>query len=229
MTDERLRELYAHAMSTREGCITPDDMLTLVQRQGSEQSRLELLDHVMACAECRREFDLLRAVDVAGREYTHDAVHPRILNHGLNVRRTWWRDHSAALAAAVVLAAFGVGAGIVRGRAIVHGSTSGVMRGSSDTTGETGGIALITPAPDASVTMPVRLVWHPAPTAPRYRVEVLDASGAVVAGTTHTDTVFTVSASALRPGAVYSWWVRAETGGSQSHSALRRFRIPEAR
>lgn len=229
MTDERLRELYAHAMTKREGCITPEDMLALVQREGNEQHRLGLLDHVMMCADCRREFDLLRTLDAAGREEARDASSLSVPSRSLNRRSGWWRDHSAALAAGVVLAAFGVGAGIVRERAIVHGSTSEVMRGSSHTTGETGGIALITPAPDASVTMPVRLVWHPAPTAPRYRVEVLDASGAVVAGTTHTDTVFTVSPSALRPGAVYSWWVRAETGGSESHSALRRFRIPEAR
>lgn len=228
MTDERLRELYAHAMGTRAGCISPGEMLALIQRQGGEQYRLGLLDHVMACAECRREFDLLRAVDEAGQEHTRDARSLRIPRGGVNARHTW-RDHSSLLAAAVVLAAFGLGAGIVHQRSIARDSARDAIRGSSQAAGVTSGVALITPAPDATVTSPVRLAWHAVANARRYRVEVLDGTGAVITGTTTKDTAFTVAAGALRAGAAYSWWVRAETAGSESQSAVQRFKLSEPR
>jgi hypothetical protein len=36
-------------------------LLALVERSGSEEARLALLDHVMACPHCHAEFELLRA------------------------------------------------------------------------------------------------------------------------------------------------------------------------
>src|SRR5918911_1340273 len=71
MSEERLRELYARALEAREPaqreqCPPPEALLALARREGPEAERLATLDHVMACARCRPEFDLLRAIDSAG-------------------------------------------------------------------------------------------------------------------------------------------------------------------
>jgi hypothetical protein len=44
-------------------------LLTLVERSGSEEARLALLDHVMACPHCHAEFELLRAAHRATGEH----------------------------------------------------------------------------------------------------------------------------------------------------------------
>ena len=46
----------------------PEAIAALVRREGPEEARLATLDHVMSCADCRRDFDLLRAVERAGVE-----------------------------------------------------------------------------------------------------------------------------------------------------------------
>src|SRR5688500_6422307 len=74
MNEQRLRDLYERALAQGSGlpagggtsCVTPERLLDLVRGNGSEQSRLHTLDHVMACPSCRREFDLLQAVEQAG-------------------------------------------------------------------------------------------------------------------------------------------------------------------
>lgn len=65
---ERLRQSYdmmlairAEAVLGREGCPDVERLLSLVERSGSEEARLALLDHVMACPHCHAEFELLRA------------------------------------------------------------------------------------------------------------------------------------------------------------------------
>src|SRR5919204_5168346 len=73
MTEARLRELYQRALAERGGreraqCVGPDALLALVRREGSEEHRLEVLDHVMACEACQREFELLRSIEQAGAE-----------------------------------------------------------------------------------------------------------------------------------------------------------------
>lgn len=230
MTDERLRELYARAMHTRVGCVTPDDMLLLVQGQGDERRRLELLDHVMTCAECRREFDLVRTVEVAGRGYVESDVPLRgtVADASSSHTRWRWRNYSTLLVAAAVLVAVGTGVEALRGRGVVRNSESEVMRGATGTSGANS-IVAIGPAANADVTAPVKLSWHSVPGAARYHVEVLDASGAAVADGSGADTVFAVPTRPLVSGADYSWWVRAETDSGELSSPLRRFRITSAK
>ena len=91
MSDERLRTAYAAALAARASgdrvaCPTPDALRSIVTREGDEAARLAQLDHVMGCPDCRREFELLRAVEAAARE----------------PRRVAWRPF--ALAAGVLLA-----------------------------------------------------------------------------------------------------------------------------
>ena len=73
MSDDRLRDLYAIAVSGQSAGAAgehpaPEVIAALVRREGPEEGRLATLDHVMSCADCRRDFDLLRAVERAGVE-----------------------------------------------------------------------------------------------------------------------------------------------------------------
>jgi hypothetical protein len=70
MSPTRLQDLYSQAVARRRAapgaCVSADDVLALVRQEGPETRRLEILDHVMSCRECHREFQLLRALEVAG-------------------------------------------------------------------------------------------------------------------------------------------------------------------
>ena len=73
MSDDRLRDLYAIGQGDRPAGPggehpAPEVIAALVRREGPEEGRLATLDHVMSCADCRRDFDLLRAVERAGVE-----------------------------------------------------------------------------------------------------------------------------------------------------------------
>src|SRR5262245_13005745 len=71
VTDEALRAAYQKALDARrvpgrERCVAPEAMLAVLRREGSEEARLEVLDHVMGCSACSSEFELLRSVEQAG-------------------------------------------------------------------------------------------------------------------------------------------------------------------
>jgi hypothetical protein len=72
MSDERLRLSYdrllavrAAMSSAREGCPEVDAMLEVLRREGTEDARLDLLDHIMACPFCQAEFALLKTAGTA--------------------------------------------------------------------------------------------------------------------------------------------------------------------
>jgi hypothetical protein len=209
LTDSRLQELYAEALARRGlepasgECVSPEDLLALVRREGSEERRLELLDHVMACNDCRRELALLQAIETAGAAMERPSrQQPKI----------WDRWKPLALAASLLLA---VGLGI----AVRHRSSADdITRGGKS-------IQLLAPPPEIAVGQPLVFVWHPLAGALRYRVEVLDRADAVVFTGETRDTMMRVSAGRLRPGGDYRWWVRDATPGAQRSSPLRRLRI----
>jgi hypothetical protein len=92
VSDERLRDLYAAALATgrargTEPHPSPEALAALARREGPEAARLATLDHVMSCADCQRDFALLRAVERAGTE---------------RARRGWFLP--TALAASLLLA-----------------------------------------------------------------------------------------------------------------------------
>src|SRR5215204_3683760 len=85
--DEQLRLAYGASLASgrvRRSHVTPEALLALAERSGSEASRLEALDHVMACDACRRELDLVRASIAAA---------------GVPRQRTWFRSPSIGLMA----------------------------------------------------------------------------------------------------------------------------------
>ena len=59
MNVTQLQELYSRALARRnatgsDACVTPEDLLGLVRKDGPEARRLEILDHVMGCPACQR-------------------------------------------------------------------------------------------------------------------------------------------------------------------------------
>lgn len=65
MTDERLKRLFALQHSAapvdRRACPDPERLRRLAEREGPERDRLATLDHVMTCAPCRADYELLSA------------------------------------------------------------------------------------------------------------------------------------------------------------------------
>ena len=61
--------LRAETAPGREGCPAVERLLALVDRSGTEEARLALLDHVMACPHCHAEFELLRAAPRASAQH----------------------------------------------------------------------------------------------------------------------------------------------------------------
>ena len=213
MNDERLGELYRKALaqdfaaSGQRGtsCVTPEQLLALVRREGSEQSRLATLDHVMACPSCRREFDLLRAVEQAGVE--SGARQPRV--------RWQWQSMAPIGLAATLLLALGVAIGVNR-----IGERADVPRGG------TGGVILLAPGAQVAADEPVRFAWRPVRHANRYVLEVLEKSGGKpVLSRETSDTALVLDATLLQPGAEYQWWVRAITPAGELASPLRPIRL----
>jgi hypothetical protein len=182
--DEQLRLAYGASLAsgaTRRSHVTPDALLALAERSGSEASRLEVLDHVMACDACRRELDLVRASIAAA---------------GVPRQRTWFRSPSIGLMAiaATLLIAAGVRM-FVTPRSPDAGS---LMRGGSGvSTYEVRWLPFVGAG----------LAWRPTAGAVSYRLEVVDEAGAAVVDSTMRDTTFLVPAAALRNRRGLSWSV----------------------
>ena len=213
MNDERLREVYRKALAQGSGptgagaasCVSPEQLLDLVRREGAEQSRLTTLDHVMACPSCRHEFDLLRAVEQAGVE------------SGARPGARWqWHNLAPIGLAASLLLALGVAIGLNRA-----GERPDQPRGAF------GGVTLLAPATLVAADEPITFVWRPVRHANRYVLELLEGSGggATVLSRETSDTVVVLDPSLLQPGAQYAWWVRAVTPAGELTSSLQPLRL----
>jgi hypothetical protein len=203
----KLEELYGQALERRrasaDDCVSPEELLALVRRQGSEQRRLELLDHVMGCKACHQEFELLRALESAGARSSESAL-PR------SIGRRWT---PLALAASLLLA---VGVGLmVRNRS----------QAGDETRAGGHGLVLLAPPTEIRPAASVTFAWRPLAGSDRYRLELLDSKGGIVLSQLTPDTVLSIPGRRLSPGATYRWWVRDATPGAQLSSGLRPLRI----
>ena len=210
MNEQRLRELYEKGLSQSSGlpgarapsCVTPEQLLELVRREGSEQSRLATLDHVMACPSCRHEFDLLRAVEQAGVE-SGGARQPR-------ARWPLQRIAPIGLAASLLLA---LGVAISLNRA---------PDGPDQPRGGAAAVTLLAPGAQVAADEPITFVWRPVRHANRYVVELLEGGGGkTVLSRETTDTTLVLDPKLFQPGAQYQWWVRAVTPAGEVVSPLR--------
>jgi len=204
MDDGDLKRIYRRRVAERgtpdgAGCPAPEAILAVLEREGSEETRLATLEHVMSCAACHREYELLSAVNEAAVESTGGAAR----------RAPWWSGGRVlALAASLVLA---IGAALlVRARL---GNDDTIRGGERD-------IALV--AGDGAT-----FVWRTAPGATGYVLEVQRADGTIAFADTTSNTTATISdPDLLQPGVEYRWWVRELTDGAEPRSSrLRPFRV----
>lgn len=207
---QRLQELYTRRVARQgeaPGCPTPEAILALVRREGSEHERIATLDHVMSCAACHREYEWLTAVDEAAVEAGGEPAASA---------PAWWRGTPIALAASIVAVA---GAAAVLSTAL--------RRETDRVRGSVSEIALVTPEATANANMPITFVWHPLPKAPRYVLEVQHADGSVALADTTADTLLTVApTAALLPDSTYRWWVREVSDAAEPRSSeLRPLRL----
>lgn len=213
MSDDKLRALYARATEARRdphraACPTPDALLALVRREGSERERLEVLDHAMGCPDCRRDFELLRAIE-AGRR----------ADAGAAVEHIRWRRPIGVTLAAALAAALAIFAVLGPWRDREGGSVPPeVFRGGSLD------VRAIAPAAGASGAGPFVFSWHSVPGTRRYLLEVLTPAGALRASRETTDTSLTLGRAELGAGD-YRWSVRAQLDGGERRSPARRLRV----
>jgi hypothetical protein len=210
---ERLGQLYRRRVVARGApdaatCVSPEAILAVVRREGSEDERLTTLEHVMSCSACHREYEWLSAVDRA-------AIESGGVPAGA-VRGAWWRARPLALAASLLLA---VGLGLLVSRVLSKGPE--LERGGA------GDIVLVSPPPDAAPAGPITFAWHALPEASGYVLEVQRPDGSVAFTDTTTDTTATLTEpSRVLPEAEYRWWVREATDGAEPRaSAFRALRL----
>lgn len=206
MNDDQLKAGYGDVLrmaAPASACASPEQLLALVRKEGSEESRLATLDHVMGCPRCLPEFELLRSIEQAGGAGSQASS-----------RRAWRWYAPVALAASILLAVV-----LVRGVA----PPTEVTRGGADS------VALLAPGTSVAAGQPLSFAWRPVPKATGYRMEVLNSDGSVVASGETADTMLTLDTTRQLPAGAYSWWLRATLpGGASVRSSMRPLEI-EAR
>ena len=215
--DEQLRQAYRASLERRGGSargahgaqrspsshLEPEAFLTLVERSGSEASRLEMLDHVMACDACRRELDLVRASVVAA---------------GVPRRTTWFRSPSVGLMA--LAATLLVAAGVRLYMASTDTEAGPRMRGGSG----------VSAYPVRWIpNVGAGLAWSPTAGAESYRVELVDESGGAVVDSTMRDTTLMIADSVVRNRRGLTWSVTATLGDGSTVTSLPTRLVPPAR
>lgn len=211
MTEQEMRDNYARAVAARGAagrgaCVEPAAIVALVQRDGPEATRLATLDHVMSCEECRREFDLLGAIERAGAHDTRRAV-----------ERIHWRRYATVAVAASLVLAVGLGPGR---RLWERRAGEDAIRGATSSE-----VVLLAPDDGTAVAGSTVFTWHALPGATRYTLELLDSGGNVRVTRQAADTSITIDRLGLADGE-YQWMVRA-TGddGIERRSVPRSIRI----
>lgn len=185
--------------------VSPERMLALVERRGSEAERLATLDAVMSDAESAREFEVLRAL-ADGRRATS--------RRGLRSPHVW-----LAIAAMLLVVA------IPAGRLIIRPSPGEPMRSALQ------GAVLVAPPENPSAPESRTFTWRPVAGAQAYRMELLTAAGRPVFTTRTTDTTVTLPRDVpIAANVEHRWWVSAEMAdGTQRASDFRRLLVRDAR
>src|SRR5262249_24674802 len=213
VSDDALREAYQRALdarrvSGREPCASPEAMLSLLRQEGTEEQRLETLDHVMSCGACQPEFELLRSIEQAGSAAaTTERPRPAFLRGPRRIAVP------LALAASLLL--------VLVGQKLRSPGGPDVERGDGN------GVTLLEPPTEIAPGISPTFAWKPVPGAESYELEVLDEKGNLVMGARTRQTSVTLSDPLLTtPGKSFRWWVRATTpSGPQRASAVRSLHI----
>ncbi len=189
MKDEQLRRAYAALLARQSGgdrsrCVTPDQLRNLLDREGQEVERLELLDHVMSCGSCHQEYKLLRA-----------AMSPPTLMRRLIRFRL---ETAAGLLLIIVAGALWL-------------QTGKRLTGPMGLGRDPKPVVLVSPVGSTPLRDNIVLLWRRVEGAADYEIELRDEDGLVLFTVSTSDTALPLpdSISLLR-GHSYSWSVRAE-------------------
>jgi hypothetical protein len=205
MADPDLASVYASLLrgrtDARAACPPLEAVQALAATDGHDPSRLEQLDHVMACASCMGEYEMLRAVRVAG-----EAPQSR------GTRRSPFVLPAVGLIAASLL-------------------VFAITRREPDADrvrGRTDAVEFVTPAAVVSRADSLHLVWHAVPQASAYEVELLTPDGTVLFTTTTPDTALRVAPDVVPANvSVVEWLVLARRAdGNVLRSPLLRVELP---
>ena len=192
MNPERLRQLYRLATATRADLgpcmLEPEEMLAVLQGTATRADRERVLTTIATHPACKEEFDLLRAVVLAGAP----------------PRRAWFPAPWAL--AAMLLVGAGLGALV-----LLHGSAAApVLRGRTE------GVTLVAPRGAIATGPPVTFVWRAVPEAWSYDLTVVDGAGEFLWRGSTSDTTLR-PADGLRVGtAALQWWVVARLPDGRS-------------
>lgn len=217
MTDPSLRAAYRVAVENtsppnRAGCPSADELCVLAAstRVGDNSTDTALLEHVLSCAHCRPEFELLRATNMAARGETHRT-------------RSRFTVQQIALAATLLMA---VGIGGAAWRRSQTSQTRATPVNDSD-------VVLVSPSSGNAQPLTARFVWRAVNGAVAYHWEVLDSAGAAIVQATTADTTSQLSATdSVRLAALpfFDWMVTARrSDGNERRSALTRVQVSERR
>jgi hypothetical protein len=196
-SDQQLQDAYRDLLRQRPrdraACPAPEAVVALIEQRGSDADRLATLDHVMSCAGCKADFDLMRTV--AGRKA------------GPGRRGRW------PLAAAAVVA-LSVSGSLVFMELRARSAGQDIERGGADE------VELVSPRGNTA-TRPVTFTWRKATGPARYSLEVFNPAGDAVYGVDVTDTSVVLPATVLlQVGTTYHWWVLIRTAdGSEVRTA----------
>ena len=206
-SDQEIKQAYSriletHRQEARAECVSPEAILSLVEGSEDEVTRLETLDHTMACPHCREDFELLRGLARSRPEEKRTT-------------RSWlnFTPEKLAWAASLVLA---LGLGSIWLTSQGPGPDV-VMRGDGAEVG------LVSPVSGGVLEKGMAFVWNSFPEAFAYDLEVIGADGEIVYRASTADTTITAEDSPSWAGAGgLSWWVTARTGdGSRIASPMR--------
>lgn len=212
MNDDDLRTAYRTLLTTRQpdgrsACATPETLLALAERTAPEESRLGTLDHVMACGDCLREFELLRSLAEASRPSE-------------TLQLPTWRNKKwfVPLAAAASIA-------VVAGGAVFWNQ---LRDGGPDV--ERGGVvAPVAAIPRGEITRRAALsfVWTSVPGTTRYELVLSDHAERVLYRVSTVDTTATLPDTVtLAPRGEYRWQAVAQSaGGARLASPVAQFRV----
>lgn len=172
MSEDSLRKAYQAHVATRRGsdrsaCPPPEQLETLARRAGGErrgEADAPTLEHVLACAHCRPEFELLRAVATGAR-----GAEPPALATPLT-RRAPRPGARLALAATIFIAV------ALGGEAYRRTSREAVVRGGGAADRDAS-VSIVSPTTNFTVQGDRRLTWHGVRGALAYEVELLDSTG----------------------------------------------------
>jgi hypothetical protein len=218
MTDDAaLRDAYRELMAARaprdrSACPPPEALLAVVEKRGDDATRLATLDHVMGCAACRHDFDLLRAasesaIQTGASDTAVETPALTLVRGGGASRRLSLR--SVAIAAGLVVA---VGVGLLSWH---PGAPRPLLRGDEHT------VVLL--APELRSDGGALLRWRRVPGASAYRVEVFRPNGRTVVADTVRDSTFVLPATGTTDD--LRWMVTALHGdGHEVHSRAERVR-----